>query len=136
MPATWQGLVPPQGASATLPQGIGAKVRKANINASHWRSALPRGTDRRGLADAGEAICLTPHRWKGGTSSQNVCGSPHCPAETPAGTGGRQKIQNKIEPAMTANGWSNMVEEELLPPTAGDDRQWLVRHAPGVASCQ
>ena len=32
-------------------------------------------------------------------------------------------IQNKIEPAMTANGWSNMVEEELLPPTAGDDRQ-------------
>ena len=24
---------------------------------------------------------------------------------------------------MTANGWSNMVEEELLPPTAGDDRQ-------------
>ena len=26
---------------------------------------------------------------------------------------------------MTANGWSNMVEEELLPPTAGDDRQWL-----------
>ena len=23
------------------------------------------------------------------------------------------------ENAMTANGWSNMVEEELLPPTAG-----------------
>ena len=49
--------------------------------------------------------------------------------------------------AMTANGWSNMVEEELLPPTAGDDRQRLVRpcqaclaarawHAPGVASCE
>ena len=46
--------------------------------------------------------------------------------------------------AMTANGWSNMVEEELLPPTAGDDRQRLVRHAwhapgvalPHVASCE
>ena len=24
---------------------------------------------------------------------------------------------------MAANGWSNMVEEELLPPTAGDDHQ-------------
>ena len=33
---------------------------------------------------------------------------------------------------MAANSWSNMVEEELLPPTAGDGRQRLAM----TANCQ